>query len=137
MRILAFRNADSQRMAVNYGTEWVAREVMRELEQNDALTPLAAPPSLDLKTLLEADVENCFPTVPRQIVLDMVAGKASIDYPNTPYKAGDALPTHPSFRAALPICHLLYGTSSQLTHHFPGREAEFVEFLDGLSQGCP
>jgi hypothetical protein len=127
----------SQRGLSKNGTEWVAREVLRELEQNDALTPLAAPPSLDLKTLLEADVENCFPTVPRQIVLDMVAGKASIDYPNTPYKAGDALPTHPSFRAALPICHLLYGTSTQLTHHFPGREAEFVEFLDGLSQGCP
>ncbi len=25
----------------------------------------------------------------------------------------------------------------QLTHHFPGREAEFVAFVEGLSQGCP
>ena len=127
----------SQRGLSQNGTEWVAREVQRELEQNDALTPLAATPSVDMKALFEADVENCFPTIPRQIVLDMVAGKASTDYPNTPYKKGDALPTHPSFRAALPICHLLYGTSGKPTHHFPGRELESVEFVDGLSQGCP
>jgi hypothetical protein len=54
---------------------------------------------MDLKTLLEADVENCFPTIPRQLVLDMVAGTASADYPNTPlsspYKKGAALPSHP------------------------------------------
>ncbi len=78
-----------------------------------------------------------FPTIPRQKVLDMVAGKASVDYPNTPYKECNALPTHPSFRAALPLCHLLYGDSTRLTHHFPGREAEYVDFVDGLSQGCP
>ncbi len=127
----------SQRGLSKNGTGWVAREVQRELEQNDALTPLTAPPSMDLKTLLEADVENCFPTIPRQLVLDMVSGMASADYPNTPYKKGEALPSHPSFRAALPICHLFYGAPSQLTHHFPGREAEFVDFVEGLSQGCP
>ena len=39
--------------------------------------------------------------------------------------------------AALPLAHLLYGSATQLKHHFPGREAEYVDFLDGLSQGCP
>ena len=127
----------SQRGLSKNGTEWVAREVRRELEQNDALTPLNAPPSKDMKVMLKMDVVNCFPTMPRQIVLDMVAGKASVDYPNTPYKKGDTLPTHPSFCAALPLAHLLYGSATQLKHHFPGREAEYVDFLDGLSQGCP
>ncbi len=80
-----------------------------ELEISNALSPLQAPPSLDMKALFEADVQNCFPTIPLQKVLDMVAGKASVDYPNTPYKKGDALPTHPSFQAALHLCHLSYG----------------------------
>jgi hypothetical protein len=53
------------------------------------------------------------------------------------FMACQAYTIYPSFRAALPLCHLLYGTSSQLTHHFPGREAEVVQFIDGLSQGCP
>ena len=114
----------------------MAREVQRELEQNDALTPLTAPPSLDMQVALDADVNNCFPTIPRQLALDMVAGKASVDYPTTQIKRGDTLPTHPSFRLALPICHLLYGTTGRLTHHFPGRAAEFVKFVEGLSQGC-
>ena len=127
----------SQRGLSKNGTEWVAREIRRELEQNDALTPLSAPPSKDMKVMLKMDVVNCFPTMPRQIVLDMVAGKASVDYPNTPYKKGDTLPTHPSFCAALPLAQLLYGSATKLKHHFPGREAEYVEFLDGLSQGCP
>jgi hypothetical protein len=87
--------------------------------------------------LLEADVEICFPTIPRQLVLDMVAGTASADYPNTRYKKGAALASHPSCRAALLVCHLFYGAPSQPTHHFPCREAEFVDFVDGLSQGCP
>jgi hypothetical protein len=81
---------------------------------------------------------HCFPTTPRKLALDMVAGTASIDYSNTPYKKtrkGGVLPTHPTFRLALPICHLLYG--AQLTHHFPDREAEFVVFVEGLAQGCP
>ncbi len=38
---------------------------------------------------------------------------------------------------AIPLCYLLYGTSSQLTHNFPGREAEVVEFIDCFSQGFP
>ncbi len=50
---------------------------------------------------------------------------------------GTALPTHPSFWAALPFCQLLYGTSSQLTHLFPGSEAEVVECIDCFWQGCP
>ncbi len=89
------------------------------------------------KLVLKLDVENCFPTVTRQLVLDMVQGKVSVDCPNTLYKKGDALPTHPSFCDALPLYHLLYGFSTRLKHHFPGREAEFVEFVEGHSQGCP
>jgi hypothetical protein len=50
-----------------------------------------------MKVMLQLDVENCFLTILRQIVFDMVAGKASVDYPNTTYKKGDPLPTHPSF----------------------------------------
>jgi hypothetical protein len=39
---------------------------------------------MDLHTLIEADVKNYFPTMPRQISLDMLGGKASMDYdPNT------------------------------------------------------
>ncbi len=113
----------SQRDLSENGTEWVAREVQRELGISDALTPLQALPSLDLKTPFEADVQNCFPTIPRQKALDMVADQA--------------LPTHPSFRAALHLCHLLFGKSTRLTHHFSGREAEYVDFVDGLAQGCP
>ena len=90
-----------------------------------------------MQVVLEADVRNCFQTTQRQLALDMVAGKASVDYPTTQFKRGDTLPTHPSFRLALPICHLLYGTTGRLTHHFPGREAEFVNFKEGLAQGCP
>ncbi len=87
--------------------------MQRELEISDALSPLQAPPSLNMmKALFEADVQNCFPTIPRQKVLDMVAGKGSVDYPNTPYKKGKALPTHPSFQAALSRCHFLYGEST-------------------------
>ncbi len=31
---------------------------------------------MDTMAVFEADVENCFPTIPRQIVLDMLAGKS-------------------------------------------------------------
>ncbi len=90
-----------------------------------------------MKVVLQADVQNCFPTTPQQLALDMVDSKAYFDYQSTQYKKGVALPTHPAFLAALPICHLLYGAPSRLTHHFPGREAELVEFVVGLAQGCP
>ncbi len=82
--------------------------------------------------MLKMDVVNCFPTMPRQIVLDMVAGKAYVDYPNTLYKTGDTLPTHPSFCAALPLAHLLYGSATQLKHHFPGRKGMLTFWMDFL-----
>ncbi len=63
--------------------------------------------------------------------------KASVDYPTTQFKNGNTLPTHPSFLPALVIFHLLYGTPGRLTHHFPGRQAELVNFVEGLAQGCP
>ena len=69
--------------------------------------------------------------------MDMAAARATSDYPNTPYRKGDRLPTHPSFAQILPLLWLLYGGKRELLYHFPGREATLIEFLDGFSQGCP
>ena len=54
-------------------------------------------------------------------------------YTNTTYKTRAVIPTHPSFRAALPLCHLLYGELTRLTHDFPGSEAQCADFVDGLA----
>jgi hypothetical protein len=95
----------------------VQREL--DLEISNALSPLQAPPSLDMKALFEADIQNYFPTISRQKVLNMVAGISLVQHQWTililhTRKATlrHAVPTHPSFRAALPLCHLLYGAST-------------------------
>jgi hypothetical protein len=63
-----------------------------------------------MKVVLAADVQNIFPTshcIQRQLALDMVASKASVDNHSTQNKKGDALPTHCALFPAPPICHLL------------------------------
>ncbi len=54
-------------------------------------------------------------------------------YTNTTYKTRAVISTHPSFRAALSLCHLLYGELTRLIHDFPGSEAQCADFVDGLA----
>ncbi len=70
----------SQRGLSKNGTEWVAQEVQLELEQNDALTPLTAPPSVDMKVVL---LLSYYPATPASTDsgYGARAGKAYVDYP--------------------------------------------------------
>ena len=125
-----------QRGMSRKGYEWVAREIQRELENHDALTPLTMPPSLDTFVLVQLDIDNCFPNTDRQLAIDMMAGVASKDYVGTAFTKGSQLPSNPVFQSLVPLCHLLYSQPMTLIHHYPGRSLETVEFETGVSQGC-
>jgi hypothetical protein len=71
----------------------------------------------------------------RQLILDMIEGSASCDYPPTNIRKRDPMPMHPCFCKLLPLTVALYGRKSKLACHHPTRAVAFVPFTTGVSQG--
>ena len=71
----------------------------------------------------------------------MAANVASIDYKDPDgtilIGKGAAMPSSQIFKLWLPMLGAIYGGVTSMTHHFPGRFGEEIEFGDGFSQGCP
>ena len=102
-------------------------EAASSLSSNGFISP-------DTVVDLKCDITEFFPSCNRQLIFDMIAGVASCDYPHTDIKKGDPMPTHPCFRALLPLAVALYGRKSMLACHHSGRKVAFVPFTTGTSQ---
>jgi hypothetical protein len=93
--------------------------------------------SQDTVVDLKCDVPDSefFPSSNRQLILDMIEGSASCDYPHTDIRKGDSMPTHPCFCKLLPLDVALYGRKSKLACHHKARPEAFAPFTTGVSQG--
>jgi hypothetical protein len=58
---------------------------------------------------LKCYITEFFPCSNRQLILDMIEGSASYDYPHTDIRKGDSIPTYPCFCKLLPLAVALYG----------------------------
>ena len=138
----------SQRGLSKDGCAYVVKETQRILEEANALDP--APLTMqeadtllsnngfispDTVVNLKIDIIEFFPSGNRQLILDMIAGTATYDYPHTSIKKGDPMPTHPCFKKVLPLAVALYGKKSKLACHHRTRPVAFVPFTTGVSQG--
>jgi hypothetical protein len=103
-------------------------EASRQLSEEGQISP-------DTVVDLKCDITEFFPSSNRQIILDMIEGSASCDYPHTDIRQGDPMPTHPCFRKLLPLAMALYGRKSKLACHHKTRPVAYVPFTTGVSQG--
>ena len=84
---------------------------------------------------IKLDIHEFFPSGTRQLLLDLLAGQASCDYPHTAIRKGDSMPSHPTFSRLLPLAVLLYGRKSLLPCFHSSRTVAYVPFTTGVSQG--
>jgi len=114
------------------------KRVQMNLETNDALTRHS---NGSVEAMITIDITNAFPTLRRQIAIDMTANVASIDYKDPDgtilIAKGTAMPSKQIFKLWLPLMGVMYGDTTKMMHHHPGRFGKTIDFGDGFSQGCP
>ena len=85
-------------------------------------------------------VADCFPSIHKQPLFDLLAGVASKDYPGTRIHKGGTLYSPAALLTCLPLALLLYSQPIQLEHCYTRRlerAGELVTVDDGVSNGSP
>ena len=120
------------------GATQMVKRAQINFERNDAFRNDSGG---KLHGLIGLDIRNAFPSINRQVVFDMAANVASTDYKDPDgtilIAKGAAMPSSQIFKFWLPILGAIYGGVTSMTHHFPGRFGEEIDFGNGFSQGCP
>ena len=114
----------------------MAKEIQREIEAHNLLAQQSTIDEND-HAIITVDIADCFPSIHKQPLFDLLAGVASKDYPGTCIHKGDALNIPAALSTCLPLALLLYSQPIQMEHYYTGRAGELVTVDDGVSQGSP